>query len=113
MQRHLQYAVVAALAGATLRPSIASAQVEFTPALGMDFPVGGWSQVSDWGTGFRPERRHLATHLFTTRLDGTSFAALLERIRGLEKSGANRFARCDEPTPTCKRARPSSGTRCR
>jgi hypothetical protein len=71
MGGRLQKPVLVALAAAAaaLLPQRVPAQVvEFAPALGMYYPVGGWTQTSDGGTGFAPVRRQLPAHMVSARL---------------------------------------------
>lgn len=75
--------VIAIAAGAALWPSAAAAQVDLAPTLGTYLPLGGWTQVSDGGTGFAPKRRQLAAHLMGARLTAWASSRL-----GLEGSVA-------------------------
>lgn len=59
--------VAIAAAAACLWPRAAHAQIEVAPALGMYFPLGGWRQVSDEGTGYVPRRRQLPAHMLAAR----------------------------------------------
>lgn len=69
MRRRLQHTLVAALAAVAFWPCILSAQVEVAPALGTYIPLGGgWTQESDGGTGFAPNRRQRAAHMLATRV---------------------------------------------
>jgi hypothetical protein len=60
--------VVVAAAAAAAWPSPARAQVEVVPALGYYWPVGGWTQQLDDGSGTPPLRRQLSAGLLGTRL---------------------------------------------
>lgn len=59
---------VIALVGAVALPSPVRAQVDLVPALGFYWPVGGWTQEEDGGTGFPPLRRQLSAALVGARL---------------------------------------------
>ena len=59
---------VVALAVAAVWPATARAQVELVPSLGFYWPIGGWTQQQDDGSGFPPLYRQLSAVLFGTRL---------------------------------------------
>jgi hypothetical protein len=55
-------------AGALVLPRTATAQFELAPTIGMYLPLGGWTQITDGGTGFAMQRRHLSAHIWGARL---------------------------------------------
>lgn len=65
--RQLRIGAVA-FATAVAWPSATHAQVEFVPTLGYYWPLGGWTQQLDDGSGSPPLRRQLSAGLLGTRL---------------------------------------------
>lgn len=60
--------VALAAAGAALWPSAAPAQVELSPAIGLYWPIGEWTQQSDGGTGFTARRHQIPAAVVGARL---------------------------------------------
>jgi len=60
--------VALAAAGAALWPSRAPAQVELSPAIGLYWPIGEWTQQSDGGTGFTSRRHQIPAVALGARL---------------------------------------------
>lgn len=64
--RHIQ-PLVGLVALAVAGPAVAHAQVELFPHIGYYWPVGGWTQEDDGGTGL-PLRRQLSAAMLSARL---------------------------------------------